>query len=150
MYRLPFWGKVIEEGTAATIPKDRLGCLGNNGGKGPRLFIDGQAYVNLKRSDCCISWMIPTLPETNGGKRKREVLELVPTHMIKFEPFHIILGNGEKYSYEAPVLVDNPDHADVMANPNGSLYRLRTPLDSEELTKAPKQAAKRRSSFATR
>ena len=44
--------------------------------KGVRdLFIDGQSYTNVAKTDFCAAWMIRTVPELSSAAKKRKIAQ---------------------------------------------------------------------------
>lgn len=106
----------------APLPSPKKDVNGNEAGAGaapPKIA----KKVNNKESG-----------EGKAGKtetqKKNEKKPLVATHKIEVIPFTITLGNGETIYYDAPMIVDNPEHQDVVQQP---LHRARTELDDRDM-----------------
>ena len=158
---IPFWGKVVSETVAKVLPKAFCLPIGDNGGHGPTLYVEGKSN-NLRLSDGCIAWAIPPLPlkescnnnthqqsSSSGGddlalvacssgsppkKARAEVAkkpEPVPTHIIDYMDLTFELA-GQKYAYQLPMLKDNPEFSDVF---DVKCYRATTPWDLGEVIK---------------
>ena len=72
---LHYWGKVIPIEVAAGLSKPVCVPMGNNDGVGPRLFIDGRADDNLRRSCGCLAWAIPPLLAKDDAKKTEKGAE---------------------------------------------------------------------------
>ena len=192
---IPYTGKVIEEKAAVTMNKTSCLPLGDNGGKGPKLYLEGVSTANILRSDGCIAWNIPPLPllpkdsdtatagagepatdvtttavvkeltptpaedaaqaakvkKTNALKLKKS--DPIATHMISWKKIQFEVASQE-YEYSLPVLVDNPDNAQVY---NVRCFRKNVPWDFEPIKRkneaspkfvGPSAKAQRRSIIA--
>lgn len=119
--------------------------MGNSGGKGPRLFVEGSQYMNAKRSDNCMAWWVMPLPKpkakAKSGKRKKATESddeedggKRTTHKVEYEDLEIVLSSGEKLAYRLPMLVAvcDDDFAKCLKAP---LHRVATALDAEEFEK---------------
>ena len=118
-----FLGTVVEESVGSTMPRASCLSLGNNGGKGPTLYISG-AKNNLRRSTGSVAWAIPALKrkaeaeETNTGVKKspekKAKVEPVETHVMDWQDLKVEVA-GSEFCYQLPFLRDNRDggHADV-------------------------------------
>jgi hypothetical protein len=69
---LPFFGRVVDSTLAAHLPRATTLPLKLASGDGPDLFIDGSQHLNIKKSDCCIPFLIPPLPVS---KKEKDVLK---------------------------------------------------------------------------
>jgi hypothetical protein len=106
---LPFWGRVVDERVAAALPRAMCMPLGDAGGKGPNLFLDGTSHANAKRNDCAVAWLIPPLKRKRDDEglqpaAKKPKSEPSPTHEVVFEPFPINVDSTQLV-YNKPVLV---------------------------------------------
>lgn len=67
MCRMPFWGNVVAEQSAALAPRSLCLPLFENEDDlvdgAPKLFLDGSSMSNLARSDVCIPWLVPRAPK---------------------------------------------------------------------------------------
>jgi len=130
---LDFWGRVVDETTSASLPKATCIPLGDAGGVGPMLYLDGSAAMNCRRSDCCFAWHISPLPAKSNeavemaatpeeedlvlvpateeivvpAKRRKKHKQHVATHSVHMVEMIISVGGtlGE-FKYERPVLRD--------------------------------------------
>ena len=70
---LPYWGSCVDEKSALSMSKAMVLPLGDNDGKGPRLFVEGSSACNLRTSRGCIAWSIPPVPKKKKQyERKNE------------------------------------------------------------------------------
>lgn len=135
--RTPMWGRIVDlDVAAATSNRAVLVDIGDNGGRGPRLFIHGGNMLNWQRADSCVAWAIPPLPkkkqkeEQPAQKKLKPTKEdsLVATHKIEYEPIYFDLSTGEKCEYFVPHMVEI-----LGGRMDQKLYREATELDTEEL-----------------
>ena len=59
---IPFWGKIVAETPALQMNKAMCLPIGDGGGLGPRLYVEGVTN-SISRSDGCIAWMVPPIPK---------------------------------------------------------------------------------------
>ena len=155
---LPFFGRVVDERTAATINRQYiLPLFDETSDKSlPRLYVDGSNFVNTQRSDCCIAWLIPRLPlqkptpavedESKGPKPKKakkqpheaDAVDAAPkpTHGIRFVDLNINLLVKLKDDDESSLSARNfvfrrPILADVSLDA-GDCLRILTAWDMAE------------------
>jgi hypothetical protein len=69
---LPFFGRVVDSNLAAHLPRATTLPLKLASGDGPDFFIDGSQHLNIKKSDCCIPFLIQPLPVS---KKEKDVLK---------------------------------------------------------------------------
>ena len=128
LVKLPYWGTIIDEAAAITMTRSMCLPLGDNKGRGPKLFVEGNSANNYRRSDACIAWAIPPLSakamaatkstvataqsEPLAKKPRKEKVIMKPTHIVDWMDLHFEVG-GTMYEYAVPFLKDNPEHKDV-------------------------------------
>jgi hypothetical protein len=149
---LPFWGKVVCETVAMHMSKASCVPLGDAGGLGPKLFIDGSAN-NIGRSSGCIAWLIPPVGkkkekppeevgtivvEADAKKAKtaaeKKKVECTATHITDYMDLTFDVA-GTPYNYTVPYLKDNPEFKSLY---NVKCLRERTPWDDGEIIKKAK------------
>ena len=107
---LPFFGRAVDLNSATHVSRNYLLPLGDSGGNGPTLYLDGSGNVNTARSDICPAWLIKRLPlapppEKKSEKKASKALLSYATHEIKFEKFEFEVFD-KQFSYDMPILVD--------------------------------------------
>ena len=95
-----------------------------------------------------MAWLISPIPQQ---KKKQAVSrsdqqDPVVTHRVKYADVELEMSWGEKVVYNAPVLVDIPEHKDVQQE---RVHMALTPFDTEDLAQPQKNEAKTES-FASR
>ena len=68
------------------------------GGRGPQLFVDGGQFMNLQRTDCCVSWLISMIPQRKKKQTESrdEQQDPVATHRVKYAEVELEVSWGEK------------------------------------------------------
>ena len=77
-FRLPFFGRVVEEPAAAMASRMYVLPLGNAAGNGPPLYLDGTSFVNTEKADVSFAFLMTRekarLPDDGEPAKKRERL----------------------------------------------------------------------------
>ena len=104
--------------------------IGDGGGSGPKLYLDGSRKTNWRKSDLCIPFLINPLPQRKvdkGPAKKNALPPPIPTHQISFEETQIAIGS-KIFTYKVPFLIDVEGPGKLLAQP---LYRENLPWASE-------------------
>ncbi len=163
-FGLPYFGKVVTESAASTLPKVSTLPLGDNNGAGPSLFLDGSPVLNMLRPDHCIAWQCrrvkvtkakdDDVQESSPAKKAKTTKgqvqtyvapkEPVPTHEIAWVPFELdvndMSGIKQKFHYQRPVLIDSDDP--IALAMIGEAVRKLTSFDEVDQQKKRKDAKK--------
>ena len=159
---LPFFGRVVDITMAANLNKNYVLPLGDNGGKGPPLYLDMTAHLNQMRSDWCPAAAMPKLPlekdtKAKPGDCKKKAAKPKDPSKLPFATHEVKSGceivatiHGKTYTYQKPRLhmVDVPGDNEGLAAffkrltevNKEQLYRARMTFDDTELKRVKKKA----------
>ena len=110
-----------------------LGCVW---GLGPQLFLDGEQYMNLQRTDWCVAWRISLVPQRkNEHTESRDEQDPVATHWVMYADVELEMSWCEKVVCNGLVLVVIPERKHAQQE---QLHRALTPFDTEDLAEPHK------------
>ena len=72
-FRYLFWGDVVGELVAQSLPKGMVIPFGDNLGLGPKLYLSGANVSNPKLSHCCMAWLVPPVLPSQKDKDAEHV-----------------------------------------------------------------------------
>ena len=164
---LSYFGKVVSERVGYLLPRATTMPLGDNNGKGPKLYLDGSSVTNVVMEGSCLAWQcrVPKVKKdvkdmsanddscpdppakvakSNKGQRRSSesrsapVLALVPTHQLIKVPFEVAIRRGNSTDDET-FHYERPVLVDI-DTPESQILRCSEQWDEEDSARVRREA----------